>query len=124
MSGPAKLGALLLLALLAACAFWKGDGARKDAFEAQREASVEERRNRDEGTPPGAPLVEFGPEGFGESRLARAGSTVAEGLVLVALAALVTGTVSLYKRRLPLLGLIASALALIVALLAFLKSWA
>ena len=115
------LGALLVLLLLltTGCAFWNRTGVKKDEAEAKREAEAEGRGR----IPAGAPVVDLGPDGFGDSRLAHVGSFVAEGLVLAALAAAVTGIVRLYQRRLPLLGLLAAVVALLLAGLAFLKSW-
>ena len=118
---PLRFSILLPLLLSVGCALVKPGGAKKDEAEAQREAAAE--REEHAGAPLAGPVVDLPPDGFGESRLARVGDAVAEGLVLVALAALVTGIVQLFRRRLPLLGLVTSAVALLLAFLAFLKSW-
>ena len=124
---PTALVAMLLMLFAASCALIHRDGdSKKDAETPKQEdaaARAKEQKMEERGRPPESPVVELSPDGFGDSRLARVGDAFAEGLVLAALAGLVTGIVHLFKHRRSLLGLLVSGLALLLALLAFLKSW-
>ena len=68
------------------------------------------------------PEVDVGSEGFDESRAGDAADTLAEVGVIALMAALVTGFVRLYQRRLPLLGFLLGAAAFVLSTLAFLNS--
>ena len=122
----------LALAACSGCRAFTG-GAEQDATEAKRELAARGEGGGEQSLGPDAvkvaadmepmrPEVDVRSEGFEESSAGEAVDMLAEIGVIVLLAALATGFVRLYQRRLPLLGFLLGAVACVLSALAFLNS--
>jgi hypothetical protein len=118
-----RLAALATLAAAFGCAVI--GKAEQDEVEAEREqeAAAAGGATGEPDLPIDAPEVDVPLEGFGDSAVASVADMAAEGIVILAIAALITSIVHLFRHRLPLLGFLTSAVAVVIAALAFLKAW-